>query len=60
MHRYTFNDSQLRALLDADMFRADRDIAINREHVTLSDGDVFHVGGEWLDDDNNAGDLNNE
>lgn len=57
MHRYTFNDSQLRALLDADMFRADRDTAI--DHVTLSDGDVFHVGGEWLDDDD-AEDLNND
>ena len=57
MHRYTFNDSQLRALLDADMFRADRDTAI--DHVTLSDGDVYYVGGEWIDDDN-AGDRKND
>ena len=59
MHRFTFNGSQLRAQLDVDMFRADRDPAINRDHVTLSDGDVFHVGGEWLDDDD-AEDLNND
>jgi len=57
MHRFTFNGSQLRAQLDVDMFRADRDTAI--DHVTLSDGDVYYVGGEWIDDDN-AGDRKND
>jgi len=60
MHRYNFNGSQLRALLDADMFRVDMVHVTDRTHVLLTDGDVFHVGGEWLDDNNNAEDLNND
>ena len=62
MNNYSFNNSPWRVLLDQPDLepRADRGIAINRDYVTLSNGDVFHVGGEWLDDDNNAGDLNNE
>jgi hypothetical protein len=63
MNNYHFNNSAWRVLLDSQSYlapRVDRDTAINRDHVTLSNGEVFHVGGEWLDDDNNAGDLNND
>jgi len=53
MHNYHFNNSVWRVLLDQHLEpRADRDTAINRDYVTLSNGEVFHVGGKWLDDDN--------
>jgi len=54
MNNYHFNNSQWRVLLDQPDLepRADRGIAINRDYVTLSNGEVFHVGGKWLDDDN--------
>ena len=63
MNNYHFNNSAWRVLLDQSDLepRADRNAVINRDHVELPNGDVYHVGGTWLDDDNNnAEDQNDE
>lgn len=48
---YHFNASQLRVFLDADLFHGDTLDAPNRVFATLPNGDTYHVGGTWLNDD---------
>ena len=57
---YHFNASQLRAWMDEEIFHGSSDGAPNRVFVTLPNGDTYHVGGTWLDDNNNAEDQNDE
>ena len=57
---YHFNATQLRAQLDADLLHGDSVDAPSRVFVTLANGDVYHVGGTWLDDDNNNAEDQND
>ena len=50
-HYYHFNATQLRTWMDEEIFHGSSDGAPNRCYVELPNGDVYHVGGTWLDDD---------